>query len=196
VPVVNAGDGYNEHPTQALGDVWTMHRALGGLDGATIGLVGDVSIRSLRAISLALSRFRLERLLLLPAPGTVCPPEVAAVLDERGIAWQYVDDVADLLRDADAVETIGVRHPDHHLPRQEEVDWNRETPRRFRIDRALIEALGTDVPILHPGARKDELATDVDDLPNALYAEQVRNGLWQRMAVLARLCGAPLPLRL
>lgn len=189
VPLINAGDGYGEHPSQALGDMLTVSRAIGGLDGARIGLVGDASIRSLRAVSILLSRFALDRIVYLPAPGSVIPAEISTLLRESSIRFDVYDDVADVLRDCHAVQTIGIRHPDHELRRDDSHDPNELTPERFRIDRAKIERVNPCVFVIHPGARKDELATDIDTMPNALHFAGVRMNVWIRAALLLRLLG-------
>jgi aspartate carbamoyltransferase catalytic subunit len=186
VPIISAGAGYGEHPTQALGDLWTLSRAIGSLDGAVIGLVGDVSVRSLRPISIGLSRFNVQKILYLTAPGTVLPHEIEQLFSERHIPWEYYEDVADLIRDADAIETIGIRHPDHNLPLDQQ-RLDAPTPARYRIDRALLQRVGRQVPILHPGARKDEIDTDVDTLAEAIYFTGVGRNLWIRVATLARI---------
>jgi aspartate carbamoyltransferase catalytic subunit len=187
VPIVSAGIGYREHPTQALGDVWTMVEAVGRLDGAVVGLIGDVAIRSLRPISMVLSRFKLKRLLFLPAPGTEVPADVVACLAAGGIDWGQAEHVQELLAVADVIETIGIRHPQHNLPRQDAADEapDASTPDRFRLTRAVLETVPRVVPILHPGGRKDELSTDVDGMPHARYWNQITNNLWMRVAILA-----------
>jgi aspartate carbamoyltransferase catalytic subunit len=184
VPLINAGDGYGEHPTQALGDLWTMHRLLGGLDGAAIGLLGDLSIRSLRAITIGLSRFAPSRVLVLPPPGKDVPAEARETLRASRVPWEECADVGEMLARADLVETIGVRHPDHSLPNDRSADAS-TTPSKYRIDAGAIAAAGRCRHILHPGPRTDEIAVDVDRLPHARYFEQARNGLFVRMALLA-----------
>jgi aspartate carbamoyltransferase catalytic subunit len=187
VPFINGGDGYNQHPTQATGDLWTMHRALGGLDGAAIGMVGSLRIRSLRSILPGLMKFRVRRMLFLLPPDETVPEDAARLMTEHGVPWECFDDVADLLREADLVETIGVRHPDHSLPRDEQGKFAQATPDRYVIDRAKLTRVGRAVPVLHPGPRTDELNADTDDLPNNLYFQQTQNGMWQRMALMTAL---------
>jgi aspartate carbamoyltransferase catalytic subunit len=185
VPVVNAGDGYNEHPSQALGDVWTMHQLLGGVASRSIGLLGNPHIRSLHSISLVLAKLAPAEVAFLPAPDTDVPQDVRQALDDHQVKWSVVDDVRDLLARCDLVETIGTRHPDHRLSRQEPLPVATRTPDPFRIDAAKLERAGRPVLILHPGPRTDEVDVDVDGLPVAQYLPQVEHGMWMKAAMVA-----------
>ncbi|WP_328956965.1 hypothetical protein [Kitasatospora purpeofusca] len=184
VPVVNAGDGYNEHPSQALGDVWTMHQLLGGVEGARIGLLGNPSIRSLHSIGFVLAALSPAEVVFLPAPGTEVPEDTRKLFEANGVRWSVAEHVADLLAGCDLVETIGTRHPDHNLAHDRQ-SVPEQTPERFRIDAALLRRVGREVPILHPGPRTDEIDTDVDALPVAQYLPQVTSGMWMKAAMLA-----------
>lgn len=185
VPVINAGDGYNEHPSQALGDVWTMHQLLGGIAGKRIGLLGNPHIRSLHSITFVLAKLAPAEVVFLPAPGTLVPQDTREAFERNGVAWSETDDVEDLLARCDVVETIGVRHPDHQLSRQDASPESDKTPDRFRIDAAKVERAPRAIPILHPGPRTDEIALDVDCLPVAQYLPQVQHGMWMKAAMIA-----------
>lgn len=192
VPIISAGDGYGQHPTQALGDIWTMSRCLGDLSQARIGLLGDVNIRSLKAISLGLATLGVGELVYLLPRGKELPGEVCTYLDERGVAHRCVGHVEELLAATDLVETIGVNHPDHGSPRQATAT-RAAGDDYYRITRARLERVahaGRPL-VLHPGPRTDELATDVDGHECAKYFEQARNGMWVRMALIATRLAAP-----
>ncbi len=186
VPIINAGDGYNEHPTQALGDIFTMHELLGSLEGKTIGMIGDLRIRSLRTILFGLRHYDVGKYLFLLPPGTAIPKEISELLSKTGAHWEEVEVVDDLIKGADLIETIGVNHPDHSQPKDTE-HVQVETPQRFRITRAKLSEVGRSPFILHPGPRTDELNEDVDALPNAKYFFQAQLGMYARMALLATL---------
>ncbi|MFD5245081.1 aspartate carbamoyltransferase [Amycolatopsis sp. NPDC058340] len=192
VPVINAGDGYNEHPSQALGDVWTMWQLLGDLAGTSIGLLGNANVRSLHSITFVLAELRPAEVVFLPEPGTSVPEDSRLALEAAGVRWTTVGDVEDLLTRCDLVETIGTRHPDHSTAQQlaNAADVS-STPERFRIDAAVLKRVNREVPILHPGPRTDEVATDVDGLPVAHYLPQVRHGMWMKAAMLASCLCAP-----
>ncbi|MGC4853339.1 hypothetical protein ACLQ24_08040 [Micromonospora sp. DT4] len=185
VPVINAGDGYNEHPSQALGDVWAMHQALGGVEGARIGLLGNPHIRSLHSISLVLAKLAPAEVVFLPAPGTEVPQDTREAFAQHAVRWSQVDDARDLLAGCDLVETIGTRHPNHQLARQDAGSVDDSTPDRFRIDAGKIAGLARPPVILHPGPRTDEIDVDVDRLSVAQYLPQVGHGMWMKAAMLA-----------
>lgn len=186
VPLISAGDGYNEHPTQALGDIYTMHRLLGGLDGKCIGFVGSLRIRSLRAILIGMRHFAIGKYLFLLPPDEEVPPDAVSLLRAHAQAWELVTDVDALLERADVIETIGVNHPNHNLSK-DTLGVQSETPERYRLTRAKVERSRRFVPILHPGPRTDEIDPDTDSLPHARYFEQARNGMWVRMALMSTL---------
>ena len=183
VPLISAGDGYNEHPTQGLGDLYAMWRILGGLKGKSIGLLGDTNIRSLKSIVAGLAQLDVGEVVFLLPPGMALAEASAAALQAGGVRYRFVEHVRDMLVECDLVETIGTRHPNHALAHDTPVAAS--TSERFRITRRLLDGLPKPTPILHPGPRTDEISTDVDDLPQAQYFEQARCGLWMRSALLA-----------
>lgn len=188
VPVISAGDGYGQHPTQALGDIWTMTRCLGDLSQARIGLLGDVRIRSLKAISIGLATLGVREIVYLPPRGTNLPEEVTQHLVANRVRFRQVDHVAQLLAETDLVETIGVNHPNHGVVRDQSRSSQHDDNSYYRITRdtlTVAAAEGRCPFILHPGPRTDEVSTDVDGHPSAKYFDQARNGMWIRMALLA-----------
>lgn len=194
VPVMNAGDGYGQHPTQALGDIWTMRKCLGDLRTRSIGMLGDVNIRSLKAISMGLATLGVGELVYLLPPGKIFPDEVARLLYARRIRFRFVNHVDHLLNEVDLIETIGVNHPNHASRRNVEVCVHAGSESSwYQVTREKLDSLapGRTAPyILHPGPRTDELARDVDGHPSARYFHQARNGMWVRMALMAALlCG-------
>ncbi|MCX4857221.1 aspartate/ornithine carbamoyltransferase family protein [Streptomyces canus] len=199
-PVVNGGDGSNEHPTQALSDIWTMTRHLGGLGGAVVGLVGDPGTRVLRSLVHLLARLEVKRLLFLVPPAaplimagvdavthTTLPVDLAAVLEESGTAYEFRSDVTELLAEADVVEMMPIDVPSLETQPSALSSHVYVTPEPYRITAAKIRAVGSRALILHPGPRKDELHPDVETTPGGLYFEQVKDSLYLRMAVLTQL---------
>jgi len=205
-PVLNGGDGSNEHPTQALADAWVMASRLGDLEGAVIGLVGDPGTRVLRSLTLLLAMLKVKRMLFVVPPiaplmsgyasssfvHTTLPGDLRAALNSHGIEHDFRSDVSDLLTEADAIEMMPIGIPaleavPASLRKQQNI-----TPEQFRVTAAKIRATGSKTLVLHPGPRKDELSPEVDSLPNGLYFDQVRESVFVRMAVLAQLCGANL----
>ena len=182
VPLISAGDGYNEHPTQGLGDIYTMRRLLGDLSGRSIGLVGDSKIRSLKSIVAGLAQMKIGEVRFLLPPDFDLDRSSANALNNAAIPFRLATDVRELLSECDLVETIGTRHPNHNSPR--EAPAAATTPDAYKITRRLLDELDPP-PVLHPGPRTDEIETSVDSHPAAKYFEQAENGLWMRAAILA-----------
>ena len=176
VPVLNAGDGWHQHPTQALLDLFTMRRHFGHLDGLTVTVVGDVlhsrvARSEVQALQLAGARVR------VCAPPTLLPPE----LESWGA--QRVDDVDDALGDADVLYLLRVQR--ERMTRAF-FPTIREYRRLYGIGADRLAALPAHAVVMHPGPmnRGVEVSPDVADSPRALVTEQVANGIAVRMACL------------
>lgn len=170
VPVVNAGDGAGEHPTQALVDLYTINKERGGLEGVKVAVVGDLRYgRTIHSLVPALRRFGAQ-VVAVPAPGLGMGGDVPEVSLEDALAS------CDVLY-ATRVQRERLPHPGDHGDAEAQV----------LIDRRRLEDAGFDGIVLHPLPRRQELADDVDDHPSAKYFDQARNGVPVRMAVLATL---------
>jgi aspartate carbamoyltransferase catalytic subunit len=187
VPVINGGDGSNEHPTQALLDLWMIHKYLGSLDGIKIGLVGDASTRVIRSILLGLSKFKPQKILFLLPPHAQLPDDMKLLLMNNNIAYQFYDDICDLLKEADALEMLPIHLPDLTSSDNRQTAEGLVTADRYRLTKEKIIKTGSIVPILHPGPRLDEMSPDVDDLPQTLYFKQVKSSVFLRMVLLEEL---------
>ena len=185
IPVINAGDGVGEHPTQALLDLYTIEREKGQLDGLNIALVGDLKNgRTVHSLSKALSRFDVS--LTFIAPDTLrMPDEVTQWLREKGVKVTETDNVSAALKEADVAYITRIQK--ERFADQAEYDSLKGA---YVVTRALVEASKPGVTIMHPLPRVDEIAKDVDDLPNAAYFRQARNGVYVRMALLALVLNA------
>ncbi|MEY9878252.1 aspartate carbamoyltransferase catalytic subunit [Streptacidiphilus sp. MAP12-33] len=201
-PVVNGGDGSNEHPTQALSDVWTLWRHLGGVAGAVVAVVGDPGTRVLRSLVLLLARSGVGRLLFLVPPGVpllpppaagivhhALPADLEAALAAYAVPYEFRGSVEELLVEADAVEMMPIDIPSLEADPRSLTEAAQVTPEQYRITAAKIRATRSRALVLHPGPRKDELHPDVDQLAQGLYFTQVRDSLYLRMAVLDLLAG-------
>lgn len=170
--IVNAGDGQNEHPTQALLDVYTLRARLGSLDGLNVWIVGDVR-HSRVARSLVLALQTMGATVTLAGPPTLVPQELAVL----GCNVRYT---LDELPEADVVYTLRMQH---ERMQQAYVPTLREYAANYQID---ARRLGRHQLLMHPGPvnRGVELAGDVVDGPQSLILDQVRAGVLVRMAVL------------
>ena len=182
VSVVNAGDGWHEHPTQALLDCYTIREARGSLDGLRIGIVGDVKhSRVARSDVLAFTALGAE--VTLVAPPTLLPPS----LDGWPVRTSH--DLDAVLPDLDVVYLLRMqreRMTEHLVPSL------REYSARFGLDIRRAANLRDDALVMHPGPmnRGVEITAQVADLPRSVIVDQVRNGVAVRMSVLYMLLGA------
>jgi aspartate carbamoyltransferase catalytic subunit len=183
VPVVNAGDGPGEHPTQALLDLYTIERELGHVEGVRIAFCGDLRFgRTARSLALLMALY----------PGvemTFVAPEVVQVrrdtlerLEARGIEWRLADQLTDVLDGIDVVYQTRVQK--ERFTDAAEYELARTA---IRIDTALMERLPASAIVMHPLPRVDEIAPEVDADPRAAYFRQAANGVAIRMALLEML---------
>jgi aspartate carbamoyltransferase catalytic subunit len=180
--VVNGGDGWHEHPTQALLDCYTIRGQLGGVDGRRIAIVGDVKhSRVARSDVAAFTALGAE--VTLVAPPTLLPP------DMTGWPVRVSHDLDAVLPDADVVYLLRMQHErmtEALLPTM------REYTTRYGLTRRRVDLLAPKAIVMHPGPmnRGVEISAEVADLPQAVIIDQVRNGVAVRMAVLFLLIGA------
>jgi aspartate carbamoyltransferase catalytic subunit len=182
VRVVNAGDGWHEHPTQALLDTYTIREERGSLDGLHIGIVGDVK-HSRVARSDVLAYTALGAQVTLIAPPTLLPPSLA------GWPVRVSHDLDAVLPTLDVVYLLRMqreRMTEHLVPTL------REYTTRFGLTARRVDAMRDDALVMHPGPmnRGVEISAEVADLPRSVIIDQVRNGVAVRMAVLYLLLGA------
>lgn len=185
-PVLNCGNGTDEHPTQALVDLLAIHDIRGAIDGTRIALVGDLRhMRSAHSLLVTLARFDGVYVRCVAPAGLGIPERYATAYLRAGNALEHVD-VLDL-DDTDIVYVAG-------LPSTVRNGVSIADQERFRIDRAVLERLPSRVRILSPLPRVDEIDSEIDAFPQAGYFRQSALGLAMRMAILERaLRDAPSP---
>lgn len=184
VPLINAGDGVGEHPTQALLDLYTIQRERGQIDGLRVGLAGDLKHgRTVHSLSRALAHWDVTLTLISP-PALALPDAITGELRQQGLTLHETDDLAAALPACDVLYVTRIQRERFADPAEYE-----QLRGSYVVDRALIERTNPDVTIMHPLPRVDEIATDVDDLPGAAYFRQAANGVWTRMAILALVGG-------
>jgi aspartate carbamoyltransferase catalytic subunit len=183
VPVINAGDGSGQHPTQALLDAYTLWREFGRIDGLRIALVGDLSYqRSTNSLAYLLSQFSGLKVYL------VCPQllpmreEVRAHLEQSGAQVEELRDLRAVASDVDVVYMTRAQTSrfDHARRFEGDVGW-------YAVDRDLLAQLPAHARILHPLPRGSELPPEVDDDPRIICFRQAGNGLFVRMTLLSLL---------
>ncbi len=188
IPVINAGDGWGEHPTQVLTDLYTVQKETGSVDGKTFVCIGDHRMRTMHSIGYALSQFDAEMVIL--APEEMSPTkEFLAELDEKGTSWRIVEHINDVIEEADVIYMEPVVQPDYTQSRQEKADEYGTTPANYRITREVMKKAKGDSIVLHSLPRMDELLPEVDQLKHARYWQEAYNGVVMRMALLALVLG-------
>ena len=186
IPVINAGDGGHQHPTQTLTDLLTIRSLKGRLDNITIGLCGDLKFgRTVHSLIHALVRYPGIRFVLISPEELKLPSYIKNdVLDRQNIPYEEVVRLEDALPDLDILYMTRV---------QKERFFNEEDYVRMKdfyiLDNKKMELAKEDMYILHPLPRVNEIATEIDNDPRAAYFKQVQYGVYIRMALILTLLG-------
>lgn len=185
VPLINAGDGAGEHPTQALLDLFTIQQELGRADHLRIGFAGDLRHgRTVRSLASLLAHFDGTELVLIAPPELQLQEDVRDVLRQAGVALRDEPDLGRAIDDLDVLYQTRV---------QRERFPSAEAYERVRgiavVDPAIMRRLPARAILMHPLPRVDEIVTAVDADPRAAYFRQARNGLPVRMAILDWMLG-------
>ena len=186
VPVINAGDGANQHPTQTFLDLYTIRKAQGVIDGLTVGFVGDLRYsRTVHSLADALAHFDCREVFVSPEALRM-PRHLLDDLESRGVQYEEFEKLPDALADLDILYCTRIQQ--ERFADRIEYEQVRGV---YRTDLDLLRRSGVKdtLRVMHPLPRVDELATDLDDSPYAIYFEQARNGLPVRQAILAMLLG-------
>jgi aspartate carbamoyltransferase catalytic subunit len=180
VPVINAGDGPGQHPTQALLDVYTIRDELGRLDGIRVALVGDLANgRTARSLVYLLSKYRDIEVFFVAPPAVAMRQDIKSHLDEHRVRWQETSDLDQVLSQVDVVYQTRIQKE-----RFEDDAAYQAVKGVYRIDASVMKRLAPGAILLHPLPRVDEIAPEVDADPRAAYFRQARNGVQIRMALL------------
>ena len=186
VPVINAGDGGHQHPTQTLTDLMTIRRRMGRLDDLTIGLCGDLKFgRTVHSLLKTMARCKNVRFVLI-SPEELRVPDyiINDVLEANGIPYKETRSLEESMPELDILYMTRV---------QKERFFNEEDYIRLKnsyvLTREKMAQAKPTMAVLHPLPRVNEIALDVDDDPRAAYFEQVQNGVYVRMALIMTLLG-------
>lgn len=185
IPVINAGDGGHQHPTQTLTDLLTIRSLKGRLGGFTIGLCGDLKFgRTVHSLINALIRYPDIRFIFISPPELKVPDYITDLLKEQGIEYEEVIRLEDCMPDLDLLYMTRV---------QRERFFNEEDYVRLKdfyiLDRNKLSTAKKDLLILHPLPRVNEISVEVDDDPRAVYFKQAQYGVYVRMALILTLLG-------
>lgn len=186
IPVINAGDGGHQHPTQTLTDLLTIRSLKGHLDGLTIGLCGDLKFgRTVHSLIHALVRYANVRFVLISPEELRLPGYIRNdVLDKNHIPYEEVVRLEEALPKLDLLYMTRV---------QKERFFNEEDYVRMKdfyiLDKKKMKLAGDDMLVLHPLPRVNEISVEVDDDPRAVYFQQIQYGVYIRMALILTLLG-------
>ncbi|MBI5597217.1 MAG: aspartate carbamoyltransferase [Elusimicrobia bacterium] len=185
VPVINAGSGPDEHPTQALLDIYSLQRYLGGVDGKHIVMVGDLKRgRTVRSLSQLMRNFKGVRLTFAAPEPFRMKPDILEFLTTHGIPFRETDDLGSALKDADAVYMTRIQDEHDKDGESKGVDY---AP--FFLSKARMALLPKHAVVMHPLPRREELPAELDDDPRNVIFRQERNGMWARTALIAHIFG-------
>ncbi|HCK43933.1 MAG TPA: aspartate carbamoyltransferase [Ruminococcaceae bacterium] len=184
VPIINAGDGGHAHPTQTLADLLTFFREKGRLDNLTIGLCGDLKFgRTVHSLIKAMCRYKNIKFVLI-APNELQVPDyiIKDVLEPSGTKYVQVESMDAVMPDLDVLYMTRIQR-ERFFSAEEYLKYENA----FILDLDKLENAKSDLTIMHPLPRVNEIATNVDDDPRAKYFEQALNGKYVRMALIMTL---------
>ena len=184
VPIVNAGDGANQHPSQTLLDLYSIKKTQGTLDGSNIMMVGDLKYgRTVHSLLQALSHFNTKFTFVAP-PELRMPEEYKQFLRDKGLEYTETTEIGDAINEADIVYMTRVQRERFTDPMEYERVKN-----VYVLKNSMLDDTKENMRILHPLPRVGEIAYDVDQNPKAYYFNQTENGVYTRMAIISYLLG-------
>jgi aspartate carbamoyltransferase catalytic subunit len=189
IPVINAGDGWGEHPTQVLTDLYTILNEKGTLDGLNFLLIGDMRMRTMHSISYAMSQFDINAFYVSP-PEMSLTDDFKKELNDLNLNFKEIEHVEQAIAEADVVYMEPVVQPDYTKARDERGATVGMTPDNYKVTKELMRKAPQDSIILHSLPRMDELSVEVDDTRHQRYWIEAFNGVVVRMALLALVLGA------
>ena len=181
VPVINGGDGANQHPTQTLLDLFTIYETQDTLDNLNIAFVGDLKYgRTVHSLTQALSLFNCNFYFIAP-DALAMPDYILEELDDKNISYSLHQSIEEVIDSLDVLYMTRVQ--------KERLDETEYLHMRsaFILDTKMLSNVRTNLKILHPLPRIDEIHKNVDDTPYAYYFQQAQNGVYARQALLALL---------
>ncbi|MBT3192180.1 MAG: aspartate carbamoyltransferase [Verrucomicrobia bacterium] len=185
VPILNAGSGKDQHPTQAVLDIYTLQRSFeksGGIDGKRVVFVGDLLRgRTVRSLSFLLTQYRDVEQVFVAPPQLQVAEDIQAMLTSAGVQFSLTDDFQSQIPDADAIYMTRVQDEwDTQQGESEKADIS-----KFCLGMDELALMKPASVIMHPLPRREEIAVEVDHDPRAVYWRQMRNGMWVRAAMIA-----------
>ncbi len=184
VPVVNAGDGANQHPTQTLLDLYSIQKTQGSLENLNLFIVGDLKYgRTVHSLLMAMALFRATYYFISP-PELKIPQEYKLFLDQHGLKYYELSDFKESISEADILYVTRIQKERFSDPIEYE-----KTKNAYVLRNKMLQNTRSNLRILHPLPRVSEIDTDVDDNEKAYYFTQALNGVYTRQAILSLILG-------
>jgi aspartate carbamoyltransferase catalytic subunit len=187
VPIINGGSGKDEHPTQALLDVYTLRRSFaktgGTMDGKTIAMVGDVKRgRTVRSLSRLMRHFKDVNIVYVSPETLKIEDDLRTYLKKNNITFTETEDFASVMPQADAIYMTRIQDEHDKEGESKNIDYS-----KYHLTYDHMDVLKKNAVIMHPLPRRQEIDVKVDSDPRARYWRQERNGMWTRVALIARI---------
>ena len=180
IPIINAGDGAGQHPTQALLDIYTIADAFPEMSNLRVALVGDLRYgRTVRSLSYLLSKYENMEIIFVSPPVCRMERDIKEYLDKYSIPWREETDLAKVAGEADCVYMTRIQKERFHSAEDYEAAAS-----KYILSPEIVEKMQPEAIIMHPLPRVDEIPEEIDAAPQARYFEQAQNGLYIRMALL------------
>ena len=184
IPILNGGDGSNQHPTQTLLDLYTILKTKGKLDGLKVGMLGDLKYgRTVHSLAIALSHFNTTFYFISPE-ALKMPKEYIDELKEKKIKYKEVVELKKVSKELDVLYVTRVQK--ERFPDPVEYEKYKDF---YKLDKSLLPFIKKDLKIMHPLPRVGEISPELDETPHAVYFEQAGNGIPVREALLALVLG-------
>jgi len=189
VPVINGGSGKDEHPTQALLDIYTLRRSFsksgGDIDGKKIAMVGDVRRgRTVRSLSRLMKHFKAAELYFVSTEALAIADDLREDLKKNNVKFHETTNFKDVIPEVDAIYMTRIQDEHDKEGESKNVDYS-----QFHFNYEHLDILKKDAIIMHPLPRRKEIDVRVDEDPRAKYWRQERNGMWTRVALIAKIFG-------
>jgi aspartate carbamoyltransferase catalytic subunit len=181
IPVINAGDGTGQHPTQALLDMYTIQKEVGHIDGISIAMVGDLANgRTVRSLAYLLGKYANIRIVFVSPENVKMRDDIKEYLSRHNVKWEESSDLEATARTVDVVYQTRIQRE-----RFSSIEEYENTRGIYVITKETLDVMQKHAIVMHPLPRVDEIAYEVDTDPRAAYFRQAHNGLYIRMALLS-----------
>lgn len=183
VPVINAGDGAGQHPTQALLDLYTIKKELGRTEDMIVVMVGDLKNgRTVHSLAYLLGKYKGIKIIFVAPPELQIGEDIKAYLKRHNVSYEELEDLSSVVKAVDVLYQTRIQKERFVDPKEYQ-----RFKGCYRLDKELVSTMKPEAIIMHPLPRVDEILTEVDEDPRAVYFRQTKYGMWVRMALLAEL---------